>query len=487
MDIEKIIILESGKCSWGKCIFCSFGKKECARMELEEFKERISRALDHENLGRFSSLFEPSKVHWVQKLGAKRDDPKLKRDALTFESGSKINTLKFFNSGSFLDEAQISSDMRQYLFSKCKESGIGELIVECRAEHVTEKKLREIKDGIAGSGLKLTFAIGLEVADDEVLKKIQKGMILAQYERAANLLKKQGFGVRTYLMANLPFIKNVKASLDNSVKYALSHSGSVAIINAFAYGYSPLFQMWLQDNWHPLDKKGFEALVKKYRKNKKINIYFDDYITYPKFPDAIQKKLVGVGRDYILHQYFNVWQEYISRFYEVPQSKKFVLFLPCSFRKPYSASRTHREILKRLVELRQYPLIHQVMISNPGVIPREFETKYPFAHYDWQEWLETPQIKKDYIEATQKRIEAYLKRHKYKKVFAYFKPASESYIALQNACKTLKIRLISCVDAAVFEEAKKNAQNAAAIGDNENLLTNRKMLDHLAETLMREL
>jgi len=473
-DAEKVIILESGKCSWGKCIFCNFGKKEVPMIDFGAFKERIERSL----------------------------------------ADSKIDTLKFFNSGSFLDEAQISKEMRQFLFAKCKEAGISELIVECRAEHVAEMKLneltRELKE-LEKNAPKLTFAIGLEVADDDALKKICKGMTLAQYERAVKEIRKAGFGVRTYLMANLPFIGDVARSLDKSIAYSLKHSDSIAIINAFAYGYSPLFEIWLRGEsshsaslhsklpnsssceWHPLDKKEFDALVKKYRNNKKINIYFDDYITYPKFPENMQKRLVGVGNDYVTHPYFNVWQEYIARFYEIPEGKKFAFFLPCSFRKPYSHSKTHREILHRLTELRQYPLIHQVMISNPGVIPREFEGKYPFAHYDWQEWLETPQIKKEYIEATQNRIENYLSAHKYAAVFSYMKPTSESFIALKGACAKMKVKLVSCVDEAVYSElAKKETGLITGAQEedkdaHENLLVNRKMLDKMIEILRNKL
>lgn len=457
---EKTIIVESGKCAWGKCIFCSFGKRGAGAADAELLKEKIDRAL---------------------------------------RNARGIHTLKFFNSGSFLDRRQIPEEAQDYLLGKCSESGIKELVVECRTEFVTEKNLEALKQIIPASwkaferlttfkkagSLKIIFALGLEAADNALLKKICKGMTLQDYERAAALLKKSGFGVRTYLMANLPFVADAKKSLDASVKYALKHSDSVAIINTFAYGYSPLFEMWLRDEWHPLDKKEFDALVKKYRTNKKINIYFGDYVSYPRFPESMQKKLDGVGREYLLHPYFNVWQEYLARFYEIPEGKKYALFLPCSFRKPYSQSKTHREILRRLTGLRQYPLIHQVMISSPGIIPREFEAKYPFAHYDWNERLETQEIKKQYIEVTQKRIEEYLKSHGYKKIFAYLKPSSESFIALCGACRALGLRLISCADERLFEALGK--PHDAILNEGTNPLVNRKMLDKMIEALRREL
>jgi len=45
----------------------------------------------------------------------------------------------------------------------------------------------------------------------------------------------------------------------------------------------------------------------------------------------------------------------------------------------------------------------------------------------------------------------YLESH-YTKVFSYFKPSSESYAALKNACKKLKIPLISCTDESLCSE-----------------------------------
>ena len=158
--------------------------------------------------------------------------------------------------------------------------------------------------------------------------------------------------------------------------------------------------------------------------------------------------------------------------------KKYALFLPCSYRKPYSSSRTHKEILKRLTPLPFYANLHQLMVSNPGIIPREFETKYPFAHYDWPEWEETPAIKKEYLKVTGERIERYLSAHKYEKVFAYFKPESESHIALKSACKKQKIDLISCVDENVYRDFKDNQKTP---------LVERRLLDALTKTLRKHI
>ncbi len=456
---ELVIVTESGRCSWARCIFCSFSKKP--------------------------DIISPDFGRLKRQL-----DSKLTR---------KYHTLKYLNSGSFLDKNQIPEDFQKYLIKRCIDTGIKELVIECRAEHITPGSLKTIKDASKSQKLKIYFALGLEVADNKILKKICKGFTTDDYLNAVSVLKRHGFYIRTYLMANLPYIgnhenlgkcghsqafllpahnshaiKNIQKSLDDSVSFALKHSDSVAIINTFAYGYAPLFDMWLKKTWRPLDKNEFSTITKKYMGSKEIDVYFDDYITYPRFKK--QEPLVGATSQNLENPVYDVWQDYIVRFYEKPAIKKYALFLPCSYRKPYSCSRTHKEILKRLTALPFYASLHQLMVSNPGVIPREFESKYPFAHYDWPEWEETPAVKKEYIKVTGERIGKYLAAHKYKKVFAYFKPESESYIALKSACKKQKIDLISCVDENVYRDFKDNQKTP---------LVERRLLDALIKTLRK--
>ena len=292
---------------------------------------------------------------------------------------------------------------------------------------------------------------------------------------AAQRLKEAGFYVRTYLLVNPPYVSDVKKSLSASVAFALRYSDLVAVINTFARAPAPLFDMWLSGAWKPLDKKDFEKITRAFRANKKIELYYDDYLDYPRF--AKHERLVGATKENLIHPHYAVWQDYIARLYDVPKIKKYALFLPCSFKKPYSMSRTHKEILRRLVSLPQYNEIHQLMISNPGVIPREFEAKYPFANYDWPEWQENKKIKKEYTDVTKERIQKYLSHHKYKRVFAYFKPDSESFIALSRACRELGVNLIPCFNKKTYD----------GLTDKDGVLYNRKMLDVLIKTLRNKM
>lgn len=58
-----------------------------------------------------------------------------------------------------------------------------------------------------------------------------------------------------------------------------------------------------------------------------------------------------------------------------------LLLLPCSARKPYSTSKSHRLFARALKDFRTG--VHEVIITSPlGVVPRELELVYPAAHYD---------------------------------------------------------------------------------------------------------
>ena len=176
--------------------------------------------------------------------------------------------------------------------------------------------------------------------------------------------------------------------------------------------------------------------------------------------------------EFFLHPYYEVWQDFIARFYKKPENKKHVLFIPCTYTKPYSKSRLHREIMKRVPDS-----VHLVVISSPGVVPYEFIKEYPFANYDWEEWKETEEIKKLYIEVTRERIKRYLSRHKYEKYFCFFKYTSESYIALLQACSELGIRIRQCLKRETREEIK----------DRKNPLLSEKALKDLEEVMVSEL
>jgi archaeosine synthase len=69
--------------------------------------------------------------------------------------------------------------------------------------------------------------------------------------------------------------------------------------------------------------------------------------------------------------------------YEPPRTPKVLVLLPCSQRKPYKVSRSHRAFGRVLDDSGIRPLLHEVMITSPlGLVPRELEETYPASQYD---------------------------------------------------------------------------------------------------------
>ena len=74
----------------------------------------------------------------------------------------------------------------------------------------------------------------------------------------------------------------------------------------------------------------------------------------------------------------------VSR-YSPPQHKEIILLLPCSARKPYSDSKTHRrfsDTLDRVLGSKRDNIAETIITSPLGIIPRELERIYPAANYD---------------------------------------------------------------------------------------------------------
>ncbi len=404
--MEKVLLLRSGKCAWGRCVFCGWGKKQYPKLKISEFKKIVDDALR-----------------------------------------KPVKRLKIFCSGSFLDDSQVTPEMRRYVVRRCELSGVEELVVESRPEFVTEDRIRDL----ISERVRVTVAIGLEVADDRILKKLKKGFGTGDYLKAVSTLRKFGLGVRTYILVNAPFTDD--RSLERSVEFASRHSDTVCLINCVPHRDAEIFGMWIRGEWKPLSRKEFLKKVERFLE-KGVEADYENISFVPTFPD--RKWIKGAGRDQLLHPYFRVWQEYLCEIYEPPK-KEAVLFVPCTYTKPYSRSVLHRKILRAVPKS-----VHLVVVSSPGVIPYEFVNRYPFNRYDWPEWEETEEIKKLYRKVTSERIENYLRVHRYRNYFSYLRPDSDSFAALKDACARLGINLVSCISPETWERIRERKNPLAS-------------------------
>ncbi|MDH3365853.1 MAG: archaeosine biosynthesis radical SAM protein RaSEA [Thermoplasmata archaeon] len=138
-----------------------------------------------------------------------------------------ISFLKLYTSGSFLDEREIPADVRNHVLTWCKDRD-SRLLFESRTEFVTE----EMMDAVNGIHDDLEIAVGLESSNDKVLKyAINKNMTVADYDNAADIIKKAGAKLRAYVLLKPPFLTEAEAIEDAiaTAKHAALKSDTISI------------------------------------------------------------------------------------------------------------------------------------------------------------------------------------------------------------------------------------------------------------------
>ncbi|SMD30383.1 DUF5591 domain-containing protein [Picrophilus oshimae] len=141
------------------------------------------------------------------------------------------------------------------------------------------------------------------------------------------------------------------------------------------------------------------------------NDYFSDYsMVFPVYTPYIKANTIeSLNRPDIVS-----YRNYIKNDYSKPDVEN-LLILPCSAKKPYSKSKSHKKILSRIEKYRKY--IHELIVTSPvGLVPRELESMYPAAFYDIPViglWYE------DEKKMINDLLKSYLLKNRYKNIVAY--------------------------------------------------------------------
>jgi len=136
-------------------------------------------------------------------------------------------SIKIYNSGSFFDSKAVSAADRARIAELVR--GRERLIVECHPLLVN-RRCAEFATAIAP--VRLEVAMGLETVDPLVLARLNKGMSLSDFDRAARLLLDFGIDLRAFILLGPPGHFGA-ASVDwarRSVYHALSLGASCAVV-----------------------------------------------------------------------------------------------------------------------------------------------------------------------------------------------------------------------------------------------------------------
>lgn len=102
-------------------------------------------------------------------------------------------------------------------------------------------------------------------------------------------------------------------------------------------------------------------------------------------PSNGMNKLPLIGPESYNSPIVKRFREQVRSRYRPPKGKEAILLLPCSARKPYSDSKSHRRFddsIQRSLGDRRSALAEVIITSPLGIVPRELERIYPAGYYD---------------------------------------------------------------------------------------------------------
>ena len=151
----------------------------------------------------------------------------------------RARQIKLYNGGSFFDPRAIPpADYPAIAQHVCR---FERVIVECHPALVGDRcaRFRDLLHAAAGNvgGRSapppvLEVAMGLETAHPAVLEKLNKGMTLASFRRAAESLRRQGLAVRVFILVQPPFLEPAQALpwARRSLEFAFDCGATAAVL-----------------------------------------------------------------------------------------------------------------------------------------------------------------------------------------------------------------------------------------------------------------
>ncbi|KXS42872.1 MAG: hypothetical protein AWU59_1421 [Methanolobus sp. T82-4] len=113
--------------------------------------------------------------------------------------------------------------------------------------------------------------------------------------------------------------------------------------------------------------------------------------------------------------------EWVLDEYEAPETDV-CIFVPCSKKKPYHESPSHKIFDKIIFSILKPEDVHIVVFGTCGITPRELDMEYPFMDYKFiMGKCNVAAVKRDFIKMESERLASYLEktRNNYKHRIAY--------------------------------------------------------------------
>lgn len=149
------------------------------------------------------------------------------------------------------------------------------------------------------------------------------------------------------------------------------------------------------------------------------------------------------------------FRERIKKRYKKPDCTKILLLLPCSAKKPYSFSKSHKIFRRVISSCANRYAIHEVIITSPiGIVPRELEFTYPSAHYDTSV---TGEWSREEVEMIQDLLDDFISRNKYEYVINHLPSEISDKIDIDG--------IKTCIGHPISKESLEKLGNALKIAE----------------------
>jgi archaeosine synthase len=149
--------------------------------------------------------------------------------------------------------------------------------------------------------------------------------------------------------------------------------------------------------------------------------------------------------------------------YVKPPHKRVLLLLPCSAKKPYHTSKTHKRFSFSIHASNFDTVVHEVIVTSPlGVVPRELDCFYPANSYDIPVTGEWKCQEKEFI----REMVSHLLAQGYDKVISHLGEDTELIAGLHDdIVETVVGDSVSPASLTNLENALRDATAGMKVGD----------------------
>ena len=169
----------------------------------------------------------------------------------------KVTTVKLYNSGNFFDVNAIPVSDYPAIAQLLKE--FDRVIVENHPRLINAHtfKFQELLDA------ELEIAMGLETANPEVLKKLNKKMTLDHFDRAVKMLSQNQITTRSFMLLKPPFLDESEGILwaQRSIDFAFKAGVRTAVVIPTRYGNGALNELGRLGYFSPPNIKSLEKVL----------------------------------------------------------------------------------------------------------------------------------------------------------------------------------------------------------------------------------